>query len=118
MKKRRMIMMLAVVAMTMGLMAPASAGGLTADKLDDAGWSCVPAGPHGWVHCFSPAAEASAGSITIRVMVFDVPGDTFLGPELLIHEDVYNQQPCMTDGGAEYTYLEPLIGAPYYACHR
>ncbi len=118
MRKRRLIMIVAVVAMAMGLMAPASAGGVTADKLDRAGWACGPAGPNGWTHCFSPAAEASSGAMTIRVMVFDVPGTSFLGPELLIHKDVYNQQPCMTEGGGEYTNLEPLIGIPYYACHR
>jgi hypothetical protein len=118
-----MVMILAVVAMVMGVMAPAGAGGVTAEKLESTpAWSCEIAGPHGWNHCFN---QKNGNGKVIQVRIFgDLDGgwevgDPLLGTEILIHESVYNGQPCSTDGGGEYAYLgsgPPFI--PYYACHH
>ncbi len=97
MTKRRMVMILAVVAMVMGVMAPASAakGGISSADLAAKGWDCsvdnFPAGAG--VHCakdsiidFLGAGEPGS---TLHVMVFSSPGDvrftpdTFLGSEIL-----------------------------------
>jgi hypothetical protein len=43
----------------------------------------------------------------------------FTGTETLIRDDIFNDQPCPTEGG-EYTFLSDLgLGGPeYWACHR
>lgn len=112
-KKLKIIVVLAAsLILLLGLFSVASAKGSAADQLENAGWGCEIAGPHGWLHCFGPG-----GGQTIRVKVFSADGDTFLGTELLIHASVYAGQPCATDGGAPYTDLQPALGIPYYACH-
>lgn len=92
----------------------AKGGGQSNVSLADHGWACITAGGFGWVHCFPPGAFASA--LTIPVKVFDstdtaVDGD-YLGIELLIHDSVFQGQPCTQDGG-EYDFDND----PYWACH-
>ena len=116
MTKRRLIIMLAVVAMAMAVMAPASAKGPSNERLDDsAKWNCVIAGPSDYVHCFAPGSFKGQ---TAMVKVFDSTdvevGGNFLGTELLISEDVYSGQPCASDNGEAYHDL----GNGYYACHH
>lgn len=118
MKKRRLFVLLAVVAMVMAVMAPASAKGPSNVQKAERGWNCVNAGPSDYVHCFAPSSSKMKGK-AITVNVFDSTdvgqNGNFLGTELLIHEDVYNGQPCSSDDGHEY-HLVP--GLPYFACHH
>jgi hypothetical protein len=53
----------------------------------------------------------------VVVKVFGVPGYPFLGTELLIRDDLYNNQPCPQDGLDKYEDLSGE-GLPYYACHH
>lgn len=109
-KKFRLTIVLAAMALVMfAMFSGASAQGHTSDQLTDAGWNCITAGPHNWVHCFPPGSSSAA---TLKVKVFGVTGEPFLGAELLIRADVYAGQPCSTDGGGPYANL-----GDYFACH-
>ena len=113
MTKRRLIIMLAVVAMAMAVMAPASARGISNVKLDASdNWACSLEGPSSYVHCFG-----SGNGKTTSVMVFDSTDlgtdGNFLGTELLISADVYNGQPCASDNGEAYHDLGAV-----FACHH
>ena len=94
-----------------------SADGHTQAQLEKAGWECVTP-PNDNVHCTqSLAALGTAHRVTFRV--FDVDTGAYLGTEMLIHEDVFNGEPCPTDPPSrQYTYLGPILNLPYYACHR
>jgi len=38
---------------------------------------------------------------------------------MLVHVDVFKGEPCPTDPPSqEYTDLRPILGLPYFACHR
>ncbi len=123
MRTRRLVMILAAVAMVMGVMAPAGAakGGVTAEQLGASpAWSCSIEGPHAWMHCFN---QKNGNGKTIQVRVFGPAdlsdgysaGDPFLGTEILVDASVYNGQPCATDGGAPYF---DLGGPGPFACHH
>ncbi len=137
MRKRRLVMILAVVAMVMGVMAPAGAGGLTAEKLGATpAYTCFVAGPHLWTHCVTGGGKAT------NVMVFGhfgpdgidpgdgtpgdydgyAVGDPLLGTEILLDASVYHGQPCSTDGGGLYHDLRGDGTAPPgtgpFACHH
>lgn len=123
MRRRRTIMILAVAAMVIGVMVPAGAGGVTAEKLDSTpAWTCSIEGPHDWMHCFN--VKNSNGKV-IQVRVFGpadlsdgyTAGDPFLGTEILVDASVYNGQPCATDGGGAYFDLGGG-GAGPFACHH
>ena len=113
-KKIKFIMILVVfIIFTFGLTTAASAGNNhNASQLERAGWNCVVAGSHGWIHCFPPGSN---NETTIQVKVFGETGAPFLGAEILVNASVYNGQVCATDGGNAYTYLGDDF--PYYACH-
>jgi hypothetical protein len=105
----------------------ALAQGVNPAQLGQAGWTCFNAGPSNWVHCIQPGADASPATISVRVFdTQDVNASEaeFLGTELLIHEDLYNYQPCpQLDGaGGELGLYEDLREAPdplpYFACHH
>jgi hypothetical protein len=114
MTKRRLILILAVVAMAMSVMAPASAGGNNAQTKTDAGFFCFNAGPSNWTHCLG--AE-KIGSPVIPVTVYSEDGTTFLGTELLLRSDIYNGQGCPQDGLE--VWVEPAgPGDAYAACHH
>jgi hypothetical protein len=129
MKIRAFVVLLAALLLLV-LVTAVSAHGLDTDTLTKAGWGCMIAGDHGWVHCFPPGSPMEKGKAT-TVKVFDCKepdctdegggdfsgvGHPFLGTELLIHESVYHGQPCMTDGGEAYHSLAPVL--PFYACHH
>ena len=104
-----------VILLAFSLPAFAKGKGHSNVKLGNQGWTCIigPA-PKNWVHCFPPGAFAS--SLTIPVKVFDstdltVKGE-YLGIELLIHDSVFQGQPCTQDGG-DYDFNTD----PYWACH-
>ena len=128
MLKLRMIVVLAALLLLLLSVGVASAHGLDADKLDNAGWDCIPIpvveGVF-WPHCFPPnsfpPAPGPSGNLpaSIQVMVFGEGGHPFLGTELLIRADLFlkgQDQPCPQDGGAYHDLSEE--GLPYYACHH
>ena len=117
--KRKIIVLLAVTMILMVAVTVAYAHGHEADQLRGK-WTCINTGPHNWTHCFSPKVtfpdDVLQGNFeTVQVKVFGEDGYPFLGTEILVHEDIYNDQPCMTDGGGLYHDLDPM---PYFACHH
>jgi hypothetical protein len=114
MRKKLLFVVVLLVLLTSTVVA-ASARGNDADQLSNAGWTCVVAGPHDWVHCFKPGFDGTGESQIVKVFTGD--GDTFLGTELLIRADLYAGQPCVTDGGGDYAELFGVLADDYYACH-
>ncbi len=52
-------------------------------------------------------------------LVFRASNGDFIGTEHIVRADLFNGQPCPTDPPSrQYTYLLPLLGLDYYACHR
>lgn len=87
-------------------------GGVTATKLEQAGYACFNSGPSNWIHCLRPG---KFGFPSVPVKVFSEDGNEFLGTEQLLRYDVYKGQPCPQDELDEWDYLgDP----PYYACHH
>lgn len=101
----------------------APAGAATAPQLEKAGWTCIAPRPvTDEQHCFAPkgfqrlvTGEAKA----VKALVFDVSGREYFGTELNVRSDVFHGQPCPTDPPTyQYTYLGPIFGLDYWACHR
>jgi hypothetical protein len=109
-----------------GSVAPA--GAVTPSQLGEHGWTCIPAQPvTDQLHCARSRGLArmfSGEAKTLKMLVFDSSGQTFLGTELNVRDDIFQGQPCPTDPPTyEYTYLRPIflpfgIDLPYWACHR
>ncbi len=118
--KRRLVMILAVVAMVMGVMASASADGVSKTSLDANGWSCFDnsgGGGAGW-HCsIVPIGDFFAGATgSINVMVFSSPDEEFLGTEILTFSsrDI-DGKPC----GKNTNWLNLSgVSDDLYACHH
>jgi hypothetical protein len=111
--KKKLFLGVSLTLLLMAITVVAYAGGHTEDQLDKAGWTCITTGPRDWRHCFPPSRGGSAS--TVQVKVFDVGGQSFLGTELLIHEDIYAGQPCPQEGKDQY---DKVPGMPYFACHH
>lgn len=125
MRRFTMISGLLAVALTgVALAATASpAGAVTQSKLEKAGWTCVaPLPVTDEQHCARPGGLArlfSGQAKTMTLLVFDASGKEFLGTEFNIRGDLFHGQPCPTDPPSyEYTYLGPIFGLDYWACHR
>lgn len=117
--KTKMFALLITIALLALTVTAAAAKGESPAKLNKAGWTCMIAGPHQWVHCVKHGFTGN----TVLVKVFDTHDTnaeeaTFLGTELLIHKDIYKWQPCPQNGEEMYDFLEPEVGLPYYACHH
>lgn len=104
--------LLAVSLITLNLVAAQANAGVTAEKLDRAGYTCFATGPYDWIHCLR---FEKFGYPSVPVKVFDEEGMEFLGTELLLRYDVYEGQPCPQDELEEWEFLET---PPYYACHH
>ena len=112
--------LLAAVALA-GSAAPA--GAATAPQLEKAGWTCIaPLPVTDEQHCFAPKAFerlVSGEAKAVKALVFDASGQEYFGTELNVRADVFHGQPCPTDPPTyEYTYLGPIFGLDYWACHR
>ena len=112
-----------VLALAVG--QPVAATESSPAKLTKAGWDCIVV--FGAVHCAPPGGLARVLSGAAETMTFSVFGTTdptatqapFLGTELIIRADLFHGQPCPQDPPSmEFTYLLPLIGLDYYACHH
>lgn len=110
MRTRTLIMALIVAAMMIGVAGPASAD-ITASQLDDAGWTCFPAGPDNNIHCLPPSEGNGAAT---SASVFTPDGSTFLGTETLrfTSKDL-STLPCPKDGGHWHE-----VGPDTWACHH
>jgi hypothetical protein len=120
----------AIAGMFAGLLAAAAlaasagpAGAVSTSKLEKAGWVCIaPLPVTDELHCIKPrsleqmfSGEAKATTF----LVFDSSGEEYLGTEHNIRGDLFHGQPCPTDPPTyEYTYLGPIFGIDYWACHR
>jgi hypothetical protein len=118
-KMKKVIGILAAMVLLLLAVTVAGAAGHTSDQLANAGWDCIPAGPSLWIHCAPPSVDfpedvGKGERATIQVKVFGVSGSPFLGTELLVRADLYNDNtPCAQDGGGEYGTL-----AGYRTCHH
>jgi hypothetical protein len=115
---RKLVLVVAAVAATLGGVGAATATGVTPAQLTDAGWTCFtdPGAPrtvcsdpgHGRPVPGDPNAPAS-----YNFKVFALDG-TFTGTTHLIRADLYEGQPCAQWGGS-YFFI-PVIG--YYRCEH
>lgn len=116
--------LLAAALAALALAAPdAPAKGVTQSKLEKAGWDCiVPLPVTDEPHCARPRGLErflSGRAKTMKLLVFDPSGKKFLGTEFNVRGDIFHGQPCPTDPPTyEYTYLGPVFGLDYWACHR
>lgn len=108
---KKIIVVLGVMLLMLSVTV-AYARGHSASQLENAGWDCMNAGPSNFMHCFAPGGGSEQ---TVQVKVFEEAGSPYLGTELLIHEDLYNGQPCPQDHLATY---DPVPDTPYVACHH
>jgi hypothetical protein len=105
-----------------GSVAPA--GAVTPSHLEKHGWTCITAEPvTDQLHCARTRGLDRMFSLeakTLKMLVFDSSGETFLGTELNVRDDVFHEQPCPTDPPTyKYTYLgDAFPGLDYWACHR
>lgn len=105
---------LSVVALLLVLAPAATAAPHNAAQMERAGYDCFAAGPSGWTHCMD-LDKLISGHPVVTVNVFSVNGSDFLGTELLLRDDLYQDQPCPQDGGGAW---DRLAGTPYMACHH
>jgi len=113
--------LLAAALTSLAVAVPASA--VTTSQLERAGWDCIaPVPVTDELHCARPGGlgrllggEARA----VSMLVFDPSGETFLGTEINVRGDVFHGQPCPKDPPThKYTYLGPIFGIDYWACHH
>jgi len=121
-----------IIAALLGILAnitvsAASAHGVSPDQLGQADWTCFVPAPGDNVHCAPPGGlarvlDSSAETMTFLVFQTSDPQAEeapSLGTEFIVRADLFRGQPCPTDPpGRQYTYLLPLLGLNYYACHR
>ena len=113
---RRLTTIATVTALLLlGLLAgTASAQGVSPDKLQNAGWDCFEI-PELGIHCTQDASTLCTGEDNaVPILVFDADDGDFLGTEMLLHDRVFNDQPCPQDGGDWF----PVAGGTYWACHH
>lgn len=101
----------------------APAGAATAPQLEKAGWTCIaPLPVTDEQHCFAPKGFqrlVTGKAKAVKALVFDASGREYFGTELNVRSDVFHGQPCPTDPPTyQYTYLGPIFGLDYWACHR
>jgi hypothetical protein len=122
MRIRRLIIVLTVVAVAMGALAPAALASDQSKKVD-AGWGCaeavgLPAG-----HCISPGTVKNFSKIvenggTFQLLVYDEAGN-FLTAEIATFMASANSRPCPNDTdprNTDGTYWEFVPGL--YVCHH
>ena len=106
---------------SLAIAGPASA--VTTSALEKAGWNCIaPLPVTDELHCARPGglpALLTGQTRALTMLVFDSSGTQLLGTEHNVRGDVFNGQPCPTDPPTyKYTYLGPIFGIDYWACHR
>lgn len=129
-RRRPFLTRLPALAAMIGLLLVVTAGqasakgqGLTADKLERAGWTCIDQAGHLPTPCLPDADAVFSGQArSSTILTFGPDGQEFWGTEHLLHRDLYNGQPCPQDevagGDGGYLDLRPLNGLPYFVCHH
>ncbi len=118
---RRITIVAALFTVVLAVTAStASSTGVSPSQLEQ--WTCIIPSPGDNIHCAPPGGLARVLDATAETMIFLVfrasNGD-FIGTEHIVRADLFNGQPCPTDPPSrQYTYLLPLLGLDYYACHR
>jgi hypothetical protein len=115
----RRVLVIAVLAASLGVVAAANANGVTPEQLTNAGWTCFvdPGAPR--IVCSDPGHGRPSvpadpdGPPSFNFKVFGLDG-TFRGTIHLIRADLYRGQPCRASGGP-YFFI-PVIG--YYRCEH
>ena len=116
---RRCVVLVAVLAASLGAADPATADGLTPAKLMNAGWTCFndPGAPR--IVCSDPGhgrpvpGDPNAPP-SYNFKLFSLDGATFIGTSHLIRADLYRGQPCPQAGGP-YFFIPPI---GYYRCEH
>jgi hypothetical protein len=124
MKRRFILTLFSLLALTLVMSQGALAKGNSPGQLSDQGWFCFdPDGPGPLtIHCWPPGTGASSAVITLKVFDTLNPADTdavYLGNEILLRADLCQGQPCPQNGLDHYEPLD-LNGdstIDYYACH-
>lgn len=119
---RRITIVAALFAVVLAVAAStASSTGVSPAQLEP-GWTCFVPSPGDNIHCAPPGglARVVAGTAeTMTFLVFQASNGEYIGTEHIVRADLFNGQPCPTDPPSrQYTYLLPLLGLDYYACHR
>ena len=130
---RRIAIVIILVLGTFGVAATATYSkeeakpGLTPAELTAVGWDCILPDPSipglDVVHCAPPGGLASLPDApALTFIAFDTTDPEsadapLLGVELIIRGDLFRGEPCPADAPGEYTYLGPLLGIDYWACH-
>jgi hypothetical protein len=116
---RRLALVLVAFAFASATATAAGAGGLSPDRLVNAGWTCFndPGAPRivcsdpGHGRPVVPAPPDRPASYNFKIFSLD---GTFTGTVHLIRDDLYQGQPCPQTGG---TYFHiAVIG--YYRCEH
>ena len=115
---RKLMLVIAAVAASLGVVSAATANGVTPGQLTNAGWTCFvdPAAPR--IVCSDPGhgrpipGDPNAPP-SYNFKIFGLDG-TFRGTSHLIRADLYQGQPC-PQTGALYFFI-PFIG--YYRCEH
>ena len=98
---------------------PASAGGVTAAQLTQAGWTCFPV-PGLGIHCAQPGQASPPTGPTVQLVYFDDAGLELQGTETLVRDDIFQRRASLacphepTGGWFPLT----LPTGTYWACHR
>ena len=112
---------LAAALALLAMAVPASA--VTSSQLQRAGWDCIaPLPVTNELHCARPGGLVrmfTGQARTLPMLVFEPSGETFLGTEINVRGDVFQNRPCPKDPPTfQYTDLEPIFGIDYWACHH
>ena len=115
----RLALLIASVAVSLGIATAATAKGLTPSTLINAGWTCFndPGAPRivcsdpGHGRPVIPAPPDRPASYNFKIFSL---GATFVGTVHLIRDDLYQGQPCPQTGGL-YFHIA-VIG--YYRCEH
>ena len=112
-------LVVAVVALALGVVATAGAGGVSPSTLTNAGWTCFndPGAPRivcsdpGHGRPVIPAPPDRPASYNFKIFSLD---GTFVGTLHLIRDDLYQDQPCPQTGGLYFH----ITAIGYYRCEH
>jgi len=119
MRKRKLVLILAVVAMTMAVMAPASAhSSLSKDALENRGWSCFDnsAGGGAGNHCSRVEVGEFVGGGTGNLFLFVFNGGE--GDKLIGFEWLRFTSRDLTERRCDRNNNWGNLGGDLYFCHR
>lgn len=121
--KRALVIVSAAVLSVAMIAGPAVGKGPDPDRLAGAGWFCF-GHTTAAIHCLPDGEAVFTGEArSSLIMTWGTSTGDFWGTELLIHEDLYNGQPCpqdLVDGApSTYIHLSDLgLPLPYFVCHH